>query len=359
MSGQGIASLVASTINAIANSTLPVRAVVAGGSVRISAICSGTLGNYINIRHNYYAGQSIPTLFSRDPILVSMAGGSTDPDLGDAWAVIDGTQYHYICQPWITAANLTEIEDELSDRFGPMVDMQGHGFTGVRATLASCTTLGNSRNSPHNTIIGAYDSPTAPEEWAAALTGVAAKYLNNDPARPLQYLKLNGVLSPPVQNRFTQSERDTILYDGIATYTCDSVGNVMIERCITTYQTNAYGLLDPSYLDIETLATLSEIRYQYQARMIQRFILPRFKLVDDTFPVQPGTYVAAPKTVKQEIIALFSQLQDIGLIENLAEFVENLVVERDSSDVNRVNVLLPPDLVNQFRVLATQIQFLL
>lgn len=359
MSGMAIASLVASTINAVANSTLPVKAVVAGGSVRISAVCSGTLGNYINIRHNYYAGQSTPTLFSADPVIVSMAGGSTDPDLGDAWAVIDGTQYNYVCQPWITAANLTEIEDELSDRFGPMVDMQGHGFTAVRGTLASCTTLGNSRNSPHNTIIGAYDSPTAPEEWAAALTGVAAKYLNNDPARPLQFLKLNGVLAPPVQNRFTQSERDTILYDGIATYVCDSVGNVMIERCITTYQTNAYGLIDPSYLDVETLATLSEIRYQYQARMVQRFLLPRFKLVDDTFPVQPGTFVAAPKTVKQEIIALFTQLQDIGLIENLADFVDNLVVERDSSDVNRVNVLLPPDLVNQFRDLATIIQFIL
>jgi phage tail sheath gpL-like len=356
-SGQAIASLLASAINA--NSKLPVHAVVATGSVRISAVQSGTLGNYIAIQQNFYAGQSNPLGFSRAVVITGMAGGTTDPDIGDAWAVIDGDQYQYICQPYIDDVNLTEIEDELSDRFGPMVDMQGHGFTAVRGTLASCTTLGNARNSPHNTIIGAYQSPTCPEEWAAALTGVASKYLNEDPARPLQYLELKGVIAPPVTDRFTQSERNTILYDGIATWITDNVGKVMIERCITTYQTNAYGLLDPSYLDIETLATLNEIRYQYKARMASRFLIPRFKLVDDTFPVQPGTFVAAPKTVKQEIISLFGLLQDNGLIENLEEFILNLVVERDSSDQNRVNVLLPPDLVNQFRVLATIIQFIL
>jgi phage tail sheath gpL-like len=93
--------------------------------------------------------------------------------------------------------------------------------------------------------------------------------------------------------------------------------------------------------------------------MVSRFIIPRFKLADDTFPVQPGTYIATPKTVKQEVIALFAELSDAGLIENLSDFIENVLVERDASDVNRVNVLLPPDLVNQFLILAGQIQFIL
>jgi len=47
------------------------------------------------------------------------------------------------------------------------------------------------------------------------------------------------------------------------------------------------------------------------------------------------------------------------LIENLDDFIDNLIVERDISDVNRINVLLSPDLINQFRVLAGQIQFIL
>jgi len=63
--------------------------------------------------------------------------------------------------------------------------------------------------------------------------------------------------------------------------------------------------------------------------------------------------------IKQETIALFTLLRDKGYIENLDDFIENLVVERDVTDRNRVNVLLPPDLINQFRVLAGLVQFIL
>jgi phage tail sheath gpL-like len=52
-------------------------------------------------------------------------------------------------------------------------------------------------------------------------------------------------------------------------------------------------------------------------------------------------------------------LRDRGLIENLTDFIDNLIVERDLTDRSRINVLLPPDLVNQFIVLAGQIQFIL
>ena len=89
------------------------------------------------------------------------------------------------------------------------------------------------------------------------------------------------------------------------------------------------------------------------------FISPRFKLADDGFPVQPSTNIATPATVRQEIIALFGLLRDQGLIENLDDFIENLIVERDAADANRVNCLLPANLVNQFRVLAANLQFLL
>jgi phage tail sheath gpL-like len=93
--------------------------------------------------------------------------------------------------------------------------------------------------------------------------------------------------------------------------------------------------------------------------MTNRFITQRFKLADDTFPVQPGSKVVTPRTIKEETIALFTILQDKGLIENLQDFIDNLVVERDAADRNRVNVLLPPDVINQFRVLAALIEFIL
>ena len=344
----------------------PMLAEVNAGSLYLSAKMSGTLGNYIDVRLNYYEGQQVPDTFSGVGVVsafmsqyVSMNGGSIDPDLGDAWAVIENEQFQYIIQPYIDAANLIEIEDELADRYTAMEDKQGHGFTAVRGTQASCTALGNSRNSPHNTIIGAYDSPDCPEEWAASIGAICAAKLNNDPGRPLHFLPVKGILPPPTENRFTRSERDILLYDGISTWLVDAGGKVMIERMITTYQTNALGILDASYLDVTTLATLSSIRDQYKIRMSNRFLIPRFKLADDTFPVQPGSFVATPSSIAQEIIALFAQLRDAGVIENLDDFADNLIVERDAADRNRVNVLLPPDLINQFRILAGLIQFIL
>ena len=368
MSGVGMATKIASMINSTSN--LPITAAISAGTVGLTAVCSGTLGNYISIIENYYGTQT-PSCFSQEMIKIvstaavstsfyySFTGGATDPDLGDAWAVIAGEQFHYIIQPYIAAANLTEIEDELEDRFLPLEDLQGHGFTCVRGAMASATTLGNTRNSPHNTIIANTNAPQTPERWAAAWGAQAAWNLNIDPARPLHTLKLKGILPPPITDRYIRSERDTLLYDGIATWIVDSGGNVLIERSITSYQENALGTPDPSYLDIQTLATLGEIRYQYKTRMVNRFIIPRFKLADDTFPVQPGSNVATPKTVKQETIALFTLLRDVGLIENLDDFIDNLVVERNLADRNRVDVLLPADLINQFRVLAGNIQFIL
>lgn len=351
-------SAIKGTINTTTYSALPVVASVTGSNVAIfSAVNNGEAGNYIDFRLNYYEGQS--TIGVGTPTLSGMEGGANNPDIDDVWSIIDNEQFHYIIQPWIDSSNLTKLENELADRFLPLEDKQGHAFTGLRATQASCTTLGNTRNSPHNTIIGANDSPTDPIEWAASLGAVAAFNLNIDPARPLHYLQLKDVLPPPTQSRFTRAESDILLYDGIATWIVDAGGRAVIERCITTYQTNVLGLPDPSYLDIQTLATLSEIRFQYKTRMQNRFLIPRFKLADDTFNVQPGSKVATPKTVKGEILALFNELSDIGLVENLDDFETNLIVERNTTDVNRVDVLLPPDLINQFRILASLVQFIL
>jgi len=46
-----------------------------------------------------------------------------------------------------------------------------------------------------------------------------------------------------------------------------------------------------------------------------------------------------------------------GLVEDLRNFKRYLIVERDPNDPNRVNVLYPPDLINQLRIFAVLAQF--
>jgi len=346
-------------IRGSANSAGSFAALTLSGTLFLVAQTSGVAGNYFDARVNFYDGQYTPSGLT--VAVTGLAGGAGSPSMADVWAVVDTVQFQHIIHPYVDATNLGEVENELADRFDPMVDMQGHAYAATRGALASCAALGLTRNSPHQTIIGAYDSPSNPEDWAAALGAQAAFNLNNDPARPLHYLTLKGIVAPSLAsgNRFSQSERNVLLYDGIATWIVDASGNVVIERAITTYRTNTLGLPDPSYLDVETMFTILEIRYQYKTRMVTRFIIPRFKLADDGNVYPAGSKIATPGTVKQETIALFTELRDAGLIENIDDFANNLVVERDTTDVNRVNVLLPPDLINQFRILAGTIQFVL
>ena len=355
----GVMSAIASDVNA--NSALCFRmSYTSPASVGyLIAQNSGVAGNYNDARLNFYDGQATPSGLTFN--MSTVAGGTGTPVITDVWAVADTIQFQHIIHPYVDSTSLAAFEAELSTRFGPMVDMQGHAYTAVRATLASAATLGLTRNSPFQTIMAAYDSPTNPEEWAAALGAVASFNLNNDPARPLHYLQLKGLVPPTFAsgNRFSQSERNILLYDGIATWIVDPSGIVNIERCITTYRQNALGISDPSYLDIETMFTILEIRYQYKSRMATRFIIPRFKLADDGNVYPAGSLIVTPGTVKQETIALFTQLRDVGLIEDLDDFIKNLVVERDATDRNRVNVLLPPNLINQFRILAGELQFIL
>lgn len=352
-------SAIVDAVNALPYCPVVASAISASSLVKLTAVNSGTLGNTIDIRFNARTGEEYPTCFADSVILSAFTGGTGDPDVDAAWAVISNEQYHYIVSPYSDSTNLDMLDTELAKRFGPMCDQQGHALTAFKGTYASSAAQGKLGNSPFISILGYYNGQQSQEEWAAAFGAVCAYYLNDDPARPLQTLKLPGLIAPAIIDRYSRSERELLLFDGVSTWDVDANGNVVLERVITTYRTDAIGNVDPSYLNIETMATLSEIRYQYKLRMYNRFLSQRFKLADDTFPVQPGMKVATPKTIRQEIVALFSELQDKGLIENLEEFSKNLVVERDANDRDRVNVLLPPDLINQFRILATQLQFIL
>ena len=101
--------------------------------------------------------------------------------------------------------------------------------------------------------------------------------------------------------------------------------------------------------------TLSYLRYSVRARISQKF--PRYKLANDGTNYAPGQAIVTPKIVRAELIALFRDWEAAGLVENLDQFKNDLIVERNTTDVNRVDVLLPPDIINQFRVFAAQIQF--
>ncbi len=198
-------------------------------------------------------------------------------------------------------------------------------------------------------------SPSPVYEWTAAYCAKAARGLTNDPARPLQTLALAGILSAPLQDRFNRMELNTIATAGIATQEQGSEGAPMILRETTCYQLNLYGQGDDAYELVTTLATLARLFRNQRQAITSKF--PRHKLANDGTRFGPGQAIVTPGILKAELVAEYRMDEYNGLVEDTRAFKTNLLVERDPNNPNRVNVVYPPDLINQLRVFAVLAQF--
>lgn len=346
-----IATAIAAAINAKTN--LPVTAGAALALVTLTARNLGEAANDIDIRLNYFQGESLPA--GVGVVVVAMSAGATNPDVATAITAIGDTQYHTVIMPYTDASNLTALETELDRRWGPLTQIEGHAFAAADGTHAALSTLGDSRNNPHVSIMGAQGSPTPPYVIAAIVGGVDA--FEPDPARPRQTLKLTGVMAPAEVDRYTQAERNIHLFDGLSTFMAGPGDVVQIERLITSYQLNPLGAEDISYLDVTTLRTVAYIRYTVRLRIALKY--PRHKLANDGTQFGPGQAIVTPKDIRDELIALFGDWEDSGLAEGREQFKRDLIVERNAGDPNRVDAVIPPDVVNQFRVFAASVKFLL
>ena len=129
----------------------------------------------------------------------------------------------------------------------------------------------------------------------------------------------------------------------------------MIAREQTTYQLNLYGQPDDAYELMTTLATLAKLLRNQKQAITSKF--PRHKLANDGTKFGPGQAIVTPGIVKAELIAQYQIDMYNGLVEDLANFKSHLIVERNVNDPNRLDVLYPPDLINQLRTFAVLAQF--
>jgi len=341
-SATAMAAALTAAINAAPD--LPLTATSAAGVVTLTARHKGTYGNDFDIRANHYEGEALPAGVT-STVAVSVAG-TTNPDLTAVWAAIGDEQYRYIALGCNDATNLTAADTELNARWSPAKQREGRAFAVLSGNFSTCAAFGATRNGIHTTVIGAYKVPTPTWKMAAAFAAIAAFHLAIDPARPLTDLVVPGVIAPQIPHRFTRTEREQLLATGISTFRVNSSGEVAIERLISSYLVNSFNFPDPSYRDITTTATLGYLRFSWRSVMAAKF--PRVKLTEDVIA-----------SIKAETIALARDWFDAGLIEDVEGFIAGLVIERDGSNVNQLNLLLTPNVVNPLLQLAARIEFIL
>ncbi len=360
-SGQ-TAAQIAAAINTAINAALdlPVTSTVDTATVTLTLRHKGVFGNGLDIRANYLGDLGAEVLPAGVAMTITeTASGSGAPDVSDALAALGDEEFETIVHPWTDSATLNAFDTEWSDgddgRWGWRRQLYGHIFTAHDATFGNLTTFGAARNGPHHTTWGYYNSPTPTWERAAAWAGQAHRALMNDPARPLHTLPLVGVKAAVKPDRFTAAEKNALLYDGISVAKELADNSLVIEQCITHYQTNAYGLDDNAMLKVQTLSTYAYVMRSQRFRITQRF--PRHKLANDGTRFGAGQAIATPSIIKSEIYAHYVAMEELGLVENAQAAMANTIVERDATDPNRVNVLYTPDFVNQLDVLAVVGQY--
>ncbi len=352
-----VTAVAAAIVAAItADTRLPVTATNLVGVVTLTCKWKGETGNDIDMRLGYY-GEALPAGIA--VAIVDMAGGTTNPDIATAIAAMGDEWYNWLVMPFTDAANLVLLETELDDRWGPMRQIGCRAFAAYRGTLSASGTFGNTRNNPHVTCMATSTAPQPPYIWASVNAIIAANALGIDPARPLQTLKLTGIMAPAIADRFIDTERNTLLFDGIATNKVGADGSVMIERQITMYQFNGAGIADDSYLDINTPETLERFRFEQRSMFALKF--PRHKLAEDDARVGAGQPIMQPKVARSHLLTLYSVLEDRGWVQDYEGYKASLVISvgdgLGGGDRARLNMQDSPELVGQYRVHAQQTQF--
>ena len=327
----------------------------AAAGVDVTAIHKGSCGNGIRLGVCLQAGETVPAGIT--VTVTQMSGGATDPSFTAAIAALGEDQYHTVIMGCNGSTGVAALVTELESRWGPMRAIEGQAFIAKAESQANLTTLGNSYNSWTLSLVGHELSALSRTPWevAAQAAAISAAQTQVDPARETSGLPFVSMSAAHRGARFTRAERDTLLSDGVSTVKAASDGRMVVERLITTYQTNGNSIPDISLKDLYRVRTLAALRYTLRVRIGTKFA--RCKLTSDGEPIPAGQPMVSPSIIRSEILALFREWRELGWVENYAQFERELIVERDGSDPNRVNAIIPPDIINNFLVFAGQIAF--
>ena len=306
--------------------------------VRQTSGMTGEAGVYVTNQTTTAASASL-TFHAKAPPPGFLSGGAGTPDFANAIANIQKHDYEYVALPYTDSQSLFDWDQEYgftdSGRWGWERQQFGHIFCAKRGIYPDLVLFGETLNSGVESIMAfEVTTPSPMFECCAAYAAKAQRAFINDPARPLQTLSLNNMKVCPIADRFNFPELNSLASNGLAIQETGSDNQPMILREQTTYQLNLYGVPDDAYELCTTLATLAKLLRNQKYAITSKY--PRHKLADDGTKFGPGQAIVTPGIIKAELVNEYQLDMWNGLVENLAQFKNHLIVERDPNDPNRL-----------------------
>ncbi|MFX2607066.1 phage tail sheath subtilisin-like domain-containing protein [Enterobacter mori] len=273
-----------------------------------------------------------------------MAGGEMDPDIQPALDAVFAAGHNVLICPFSTAEALAALSEHLTSTGSAMEQRGAIGCAGWTGSLGEGTTLASGVNDGRISMPWYRGSVKLPAILAASYGAVLAS--EEDPARPLNTLALNGMDVVSMEHREGRTEQESALYNGLTPIEVGPGNAVQIVRAISTYIVNQQGAEDPSLLDITSIRTLDYTRKACRDRINLRF--PREKNSERT-----------PPKVKSELYDVLTKLEEAEILENVAANKDMLKVVKSSVDKNRIDSVIPADVVNGLHVFAGRIDMIL
>lgn len=321
--------------------------------VTLTARWPGDSGNRIdvNIDNPKQLQQGLLTI-------TQMQGGNGAADLSAVFAAL-APEYFDVIVVGHSASNsqLDAADAFMRDMWSPLNQKYGHVFFADALSLAALVSKYTPRNGAHvsTMMLSNFDIGSPPWEIAAALGANVAAHFTAPPevSRPLQTLPLIGMVPPSKSINWRQAADHISMLDaGVSTWrVAEDRQTMLIEDVVTHYKRNIYGDPDDAWKGLNTMYQTMFFVRSMRAAITSAF--PRCALTDVRTSIQGFT---SPPQIRDEMIHEYMQLEARGLVENSTLFAQALIVERDANNTNRVNALLRPDLVNQFKLLAAVVK---
>lgn len=342
-------------------SMLPVTCAATAGAIAFTSRNLGALANDIRILVNYNgpaAGEALPGNLLIDDSDAYLASGSGVPDITAALTALEPYSIHMLVEPQYTTAELLEKKVAFAERWDYSVSTFGHHAAGV-TTAALADLLGSGKiednlaNDWYSLIPACAKVPWSGLVLGAAYAGAVAKSLRNDPSLPVQGVPLMSLYPVRRADWLTGAEIERLTAAGFATVTYDATGTPVISLERTSLLTNSMNAPVTSGEAIQYPATTSYLIEDLRT-MVQTE-LARVKLVDNGSRVAESVAAVTPLEVKGMIFGRIDAWEVAGYIENAQTIKDNLVVERNALNRNRLDVYLLIDLANQLRVCAVRV----
>ena len=347
-----VAAAIVARINS--NPALPVEAEMLGDGVfTVRSVVKGTVGNDLSVTlESDVEGVTIT--------VTGMPEGTGTANIEPLLQTLGGVRYNYIVSDFPDAANITALAAELDSRYSAMRQIGGRVFIALTGKAGSesepNSVIGKAEaiNNPHIILIPRLKNPEMPGEWAARFCAAACRILADDPSANTYDTQVGGLTA---QKEIDFETRQRLLEAGIVTWRCDTIGNVLIERLVTSYTENTDGGRDTSYLDMQVVETIDAIRTYINDTAKKRFKTWKLSSTDENFG--SGAKVMSPAIWRSFLAELYSEvfLKEKCWCQDFDGYKKSINVEIKAGSKTRLEYSHTPNLIGQFYIGAGLHQF--